>query len=146
MSVYIFLLILIAFISVYIGSDKNNPKKRKYSTVVFFSMLFLIFSLRDYSVGRDLQGYSDVYEMTAGNKWFDASWVWMEPGYVFLMKLGNELGMTFRQFLFFCNFIILFPLAQYIYKYSKDVALSLVIYVCFQFFVLLRKRMESSLS
>ena len=87
MSVYIFLLILIVFISVYIGSDKNNTKKRKYSTVVFFSILFLMFSLRDYSVGRDLQGYSDVYEMTAGNKWFDASWVWMEPGYVFLMKL-----------------------------------------------------------
>ena len=149
MSVYIFLLILIAFISVYIGSDKNNPKKRKYSTVVFFSMLFLIFSLRDYSVGRDLQGYSDVYEMTAGNKWFDASWVWMEPGYVFLMKLGNELGMTFRQLLFFCNFIILFPLAQYIYKYFKDVALSLVIYVCFQFFVFhmsgLRQSMAMSL-
>ena len=63
MSAYIFLLILIAFISVYIGSDKNNTKKRKYSTVVFFSILFLMFSLRDYSVGRDLQGYSDVYEM-----------------------------------------------------------------------------------
>ena len=63
MSAYIFLLILIAFISVYIGSDKNNTKKRKYSTVVFFSILFLMFSLRDYSVGRDLQGYSDVFDL-----------------------------------------------------------------------------------
>lgn len=102
---------------------------------LFCAFLLSIFVLRDYSVGRDIPGYAEIYESAGMQQWFDYDWIYMEPGYVFLMKLCNTLGISFRLFLLILYSILVIPIGVYISKSSKDISLSLIIYVCFQFFV-----------
>ncbi|WP_321438131.1 EpsG family protein [uncultured Bacteroides sp.] len=149
MFIYICLLLIVPVLSFMSGSFRSEDKKRKFFIFSFSFLLFLLFVLRDYSVGRDLHAYKDVYDIAGGNNWFDVSWIYMEPGYVFLMKLGSYLGLSFRLFLCFCYLVIIIPLAFYIHRYSKDIALSIIIYICLHFFIFnmsgLRQSMAMSL-
>lgn len=135
MTPYIILLLIPIWGSVSSNSLNFNNKAKKSFVYVFFVALYFLFILRDVSVGRDLQGYLDAYEQADNYDWFDHSWIYMESGYVFLMKLFSHIGISFRGFLMFCYLLIVIPLASYIYQYSKDVPLSIIIYICFQFFV-----------
>lgn len=115
--------------------NSATDKNRKIIIGLFSFLLLCVFVLRDYSVGRDIPGYTDVYERASLYDWFDSDWIYMESGYVFLMKLCNQIGLSFRVFMLLLYAIFIVPLGIYIYKSSKDLCLSLVIYICFQFFV-----------
>ena len=146
---YIILLSIALLLSFFTKELNENRGMRKSIIFFFFSLLYFLFILRDINVGCDLPGYKKVYEQSMLYEWFDSSWTYMEAGYVFLMKLFTSLGVSFRGFMIMCYMLIVIPLGVYIYRYSKDVSLSLVIYICFQFFVLnmsgLRQSMAMSL-
>lgn len=135
MGIYIVLLLLpfalnLLFFSI---SDKNLQKR--FIVYIYFIFLFCIYILRDFSVGSDIFGYYEIYNAASYHNWFDNSWIYMEPGYVFLMKLFNTLGFSFRFFMAILYLIFIIPLAHFILKFSKDVVLSLIIFTCFTFFV-----------
>lgn len=135
MGIYIGLVIFVLSIS-FIASVWGNPK-RKDNFILFSSCLalFAIYVLRDFSVGRDLPGYYEVYENMQTHTLFDASWIWMEWGFVLLMKLSSLLGLSFRAFLAIVYALVLIPLSIFLKRYSRNVTLSIIIFICFQFFV-----------
>ena len=146
---YLTLLSIAVLLSFFTKEMNDNSRIRKFIVFSFFSLLYLLFVLRDINVGCDMPGYKKIYEQSMLYDWFDSSWTYMEAGYVFLMKLFTSIGATFREFMIMCYLLIVIPLGVYIYRYSKDISLSLVIYICFQFFVLnmsgLRQSMAMSL-
>ena len=146
---YLTLLSIAVLLSFFTKEMNNNSRIRKIIVFSFFSLLYLLFVLRDISVGCDMPGYKKIYEQSMLYDWFDSSWTYMEAGYVFLMKLFTSLGVSFKGFMIMCYLLIVIPLGVYVYRYSKDISLSLVIYICFQFFVLnmsgLRQSMAMSL-
>ena len=135
MSIYIYLIVLVLVASL-MSKVFGNPKhKDTFVLLISGIALFAIYVLRDYSVGRDILGYYEIYDSMHNHVLFDASWTWMEWGYVLLMKLASMLGLSFRGFLAIVYSMILIPLGVFVKRYSQDVTLSVIIFICFQFFV-----------
>ncbi len=115
------------------GKISEKSKKALFLNGVFLVM-YLLYSLRASSVGRDLPGYERVYNMTGGVSFGDFGYVYFENGYILLMKVCHALGMSFQAFMAFVNAIILIPVYLFIKKYSTSPLLSVLIYTCYMFF------------
>lgn len=135
MGIYIGLLVIIIVLSIFINSlEINKEMKKEYFLKIAFLLIFLLYSLRSSSVGRDLPGYERSYFIASTRDWLDYSYVYFEKGYIFLMKICNLIGLSFQEFLVIVNFIILVPIYIFIKKYSKRPFLSVIIYICYIFF------------
>lgn len=135
MGIYIVLLLLPLALNLLFFSISDKNLQKKLIVYIYFIFLFCIYILRDFSVGTDIFGYYEIYNDAGYYDWFDNNWIYMEPGYVFLMKLFNTLGFSFRFFIAILYLIFIIPLAHFILKFSNDVVLSLIIFTCFTFFV-----------
>ncbi len=146
MAIYfgLVILVLVASLVSYIWSNKD--RKSTFVLLVSGIALFAVYVLRDYSVGRDIPGYYEVYDNMSRELLFDASWTWMEWGYVLLMKLCSMLGLSFRSFLGVLYTFILVPLMIFLKRYSKNVTLSIIIFICFQFFVFSMSALRQTLA
>lgn len=135
MEIYVMLLLLVISLSIFISSLKiDRYMKREYFLKIIFLVIFLIYSLRSSSVGRDLFGYKQMYLITSVKEWSDYSYIYFEKGYIFLMKICNFIGLSFQGFLMIVNFLILIPIYIFIRKYSKYPFLSVIMYICYMFF------------
>lgn len=145
--IYLVFLFLSAMISRFVHKDLR--KRGRSFIIIAFIATFLLYSLRASNVGRDLPGYERMYLLSANYKWFDFSYVYFEPGYIILSKLCTSLGMSFQAFLTIVNAIILIPIFFFIWRYSKNAFLSVLIYVCYIFFEFnmtgIRQAMASSI-
>lgn len=133
MEVYFLLLAIIYIVYFFSRFGKSEVRNNKLFLFIVFFLIYLLCVWRDFSIGRDIPGYKEIYEYTDGKSFFDASWTYMEWGYVLLMKLCTYLGLTFRQFFYLIYLIMLAPIGVSIYRYSEDVLLSVIIFVCYQF-------------
>lgn len=112
----------------------DQKKRKAYFLNVIFLLIYLIYSLRATSVGRDLPGYANAYDLTATIAWGDYEYIYFENGYIFLMKLFNELHFSFQGFMAVVNLIVLLPIYIAIKRYSPRPFLSVLVYVCYMFF------------
>lgn len=135
MEIYV---IFLAFIFLYGGATyaliPDEKKRRTYFLNGVFLVMYLIYALRATSVGRDLPGYERAYELTALQAWGDYEYIYFENGYIFLMKLFNELNFSFQGFMAVVNLIILLPIYIAIRRYSQRPFLSVLVYVCYMYF------------
>lgn len=133
--IYFFLIFLILILDLLTKNFIFDREKRN-KTFVFFSFLaiFLICVLRASTVGRDIPGYKEMYEYTALINFSNFDYVYFEKGYVFLMKICNLIGMNFQWFLFVIYLIMLVPIGVFVYKFSREPLLSIIVFVCYMFF------------
>lgn len=134
MTAYLLLLLfiyIIYFISRF--SFHGEEASKRFFLLSSFFAIFLLCVLRDYSVGRDLPTYIDVYERSRSYPFADTSWTHMEVGYVIFMQLCSYIGLSSRLFICFVYFLMLYPIYNTFRKYSHEALLSVIIYVCFQF-------------
>lgn len=135
MLIYIILLAFVLLGGFAVLVPKGNIKKKNiiYLNLAFIA-IFLIYSLRASTVGRDLPGYEEAYELSNVISFARLGIGNFERGYLFLMWICNKLNLSFQWFLTICNAIILVPIYIFIRKYSKNVFLSTIIYICYMFF------------
>lgn len=116
---------------------KLNYNKSKSADTFFlrlsFFLIFLLCALRDYSVGRDIPGYIEVYKLSSQYSFGDCSWIYMEEGYVLLMQICSYIGLSPRMFLVIVYAIMTYPIYYIIKRYSVDYLLSTIIYISYQF-------------
>lgn len=135
MEAYIILLFVI-YISCFLtrlGFRTLKEANNKFLAISFIA-IYVICALRDYSVGRDIYGYIEVYEKAGLFPLMDTTWTYMESGYVILMQLCSSIELSNRTFLCIVYALILYPIYRTIKNYSQDPLLSVIIFVCFQFF------------
>lgn len=145
----IYLVLLVSIIMAYIGIpkiEKDIGKAKKTFVFIAFLLIFLVCVLRKYTVGRDIPGYRQVYLSVYSQIHGDISAFFhsvvsgdygassFEKGYMFLMYLCGCLGLSFQWFLVVCYLIMLIPIAVLINKYSNNVLLSVIVFVCYMFF------------
>lgn len=136
MLVYLGLLLLILFLTLICNQFiKDTKLKNKIITGVSLLAIYLIYVLRDYSVGIDTDAYYYTYEQMKIIPFEDFDSNYMEKGYQFLMKICILAKMDFRMFLVISYTIVIIPLYFFITKYSKNVSLSIIFYICYQFFI-----------
>ncbi|HEP1785528.1 TPA: EpsG family protein [Streptococcus suis] len=135
MTIYVLFLAYILICAVIIYFQKGDPERKNkiFLNYVFIAM-FLLYSLRASSVGRDVPGYERTYGLANVDLFAGLHIGNFEKGYLFLMWICNKLNLSFQWFLTLCNAIILFPIYRYIRKYSQNTFLSVIIYVCYIFF------------
>lgn len=135
MEVYI-VYFAILFLLWAIATGRNRQKTDANFLKFALVLMFFMFVLRDFSVGRDIEGYKDAYEITLDHPFWYFDYVYFENGYLLLCKIFCYLQMPFRVFFVFIYALILVPLYYYLKNHSKDPLFSLIIYYCYQFFVL----------
>lgn len=145
MEIYILYFVFIFLLWVYSINQRRREvvvRCLKASLIV----MFLVFVLRDFSVGRDIPGYKETYEMTSTVSFWDFDYVYFEKGYLLLCKLFNLMDLPFRAFFIFVYAIILIPLYYFFKNHSKDPLFSIIVYYCYQFFVLDMSGLRQSLA
>ena len=145
MAIYIVYFIFIVFMWLLSVRQNRREMVNRYLRICLV-LLFFIFVLRDFTIGRDIQGYKDAYEMTPDYSFWDFEYIYFENGYLLLNKLFNLVHLPFRAFFVFCYAVILIPLYFFFKNHSKDPLFSLIIYYCYQFFVLDMSALRQSIA
>ena len=130
MGVYIGLLLGMFLIRIFFDSSLwGKNRSRKYFLFFSFVLIFLIFALRSYTVGRDVPGYRRAYLDVINHPFLDFDYVYYEKGYQLLSKICGFSGVSWQVFLSIVSALILIPIYVFIKKYSKNVFLSTLIYL-----------------
>ena len=137
MGIYIFQLMLILTVSFVVNNQKNlsQGKKKKIILSISIGLIWLICVLKKYTVGIDVLGYRKIYIMSADWPWFSFSNVYFEKGYTLLMQLFSKNGIDFQIFNAFVYTVIYVPWYFFLKRYSKQPTMSIIIYICYQFWV-----------
>ena len=136
MTIYILLIIYVLALKIAaacIIPDKAKQEQR----ILQFGMLaiFLLLALKGDTVGIDIVGYREQYEISAGVAWADTDYVYFEWGYIQLMKLFSKAGIPFQVFMIAIYGFCMSAYYKFILRYSQNVTLSLLIFICYQFLV-----------
>lgn len=110
------------------GTREIITKRNILTTLLFFSGLFLLLTLRDISVGKDLLEYKVIFEICSRSSFvdlFDLNW---EIGYTIYNKLISLVFNNYRFFLIVTAFVTIFPI--YIF-YAKEKRYSYLLIVLF---------------
>ena len=126
---------IVILLSLELVLSKKNKKSNNIIVNTMCIALYVIYVFRDFSVGIDMPGYEQIYNIYTDIDFSVFDEIYMEDGYIFLMQIFNKLGFSFRGFIACFYLILLLPLRSFILRYSNDVFMSFLIFVCFQFFV-----------
>lgn len=135
MTVYLILIAGILLLPVLADRLLPQEKRERFILDVGMAALFLLLALKKDTVGTDISGYRQQYILSAGMPWQDISYVYFEAGFIQLMKLFSKLGLDFQIFTAFIYGICCSAYREFIRRYSPNVTLSLLIFVCYQFLV-----------
>ena len=137
MSIYIFQLVLILTVSFIVNNQKklSQDEKKEIMLRTSIALIWLICVLKKYTVGIDVPGYRKIYIMSADWPWFSFSNVYYEEGYTLLMQLFSKNGIDFQVFGAFIYTVIYVPWYFFLKRYSKQPTMSIVIFICYQFWV-----------
>lgn len=136
MDIYIGLIVSIFIVSTVV-KQLCADKKKQGKIILIFGMvcIYLLLALKKNTVGVDIKGYQEQYELSRWRAWWDFDSAHFEPGYVLLQKVFSKLGVSFQLYMAILYAVLCLSLYFFIKKYSPNVTLSLLIYICYQFFV-----------
>ncbi len=137
MWMYIGLILVILLASGFFGTlYKGNHEKREKAILLFgIILIFLLLALKKDTIGIDIAGYEEAYEESALHTWLDTDWIYFESGYTILMQFLVFRGVSFQAFTALLYLVLCSALYLFIRTYSKNVTLSLLIFICYQFLV-----------
>lgn len=122
-----YLLIVIVAIQGLFCLKKNN---KTFLFISFFE-LFFISGFRNWNIGNDTLPYVNTFVATFSS--FDLSNFYMEKGYLLFNKVLSLFTENPQSILVVTSFCILSAIFCFIYKYSKFVFLSTLIFVILEF-------------
>ncbi len=121
MYIYYILLFIISFLGFIFFKDGTTPKRNKYFLICSFFLLFLVQSLRKYTVGVDVPTYVEGFYQIRNMPWNDCRLHDWEPLYAYLNKLIGCFTDRYSVLLSAASFIILVGCGYFIYKNSTNV-------------------------
>jgi len=134
----VYILLLLYLFVVWVISNllyKTKAKREKYVLVAVMWAVFLLLALKADSVGIDIQGYKAQYELTENVTWNDWDYVYFEKGYVLLMKIFAKINIPFQIFMALIYGVSCWAIYFFIKAYSRNTTFSLLVFICYQFFV-----------
>lgn len=136
MGIYIGLIIYILLLPLLVTPFcKTAEQKRKAITFLGMTAIFVILALKGETVGYDIAGYKEQYYISAKKSWLDVKYIYFEPGYITLTKCFSKIGASFQLFMVAVYALACSAMYFFIKKYSKNPVFSLIIFICYQFFV-----------
>lgn len=111
-----------------LSSGQVFQKNRIVFTLFAGILLWLIFSLRDISVGSDTINYYERYTKIEKPEFSLISFAGQEWGYDMLQYLCWSIGMSWQVYLAVVSAIIIAPMSLFFHKYSTNVWASFFLY------------------
>ena len=144
MAIYI-VVILIIFFSIPLRLDRDKKLKRCW-LVAIFAILTTISAIRSYHVGIDSIQYKDAFGKIAHLDYSQNNSLRYEIGFFYLVKTITLVSRD-SQLLFIISSLIIIPsVGVFIYRYSKNVAFSSLLYILFNIFFFHMTGMRQSLA
>lgn len=123
--------------------EKREPKKKLFIVMVSIQAI-LISGLRGLSIGADTKNYSDLFWYYKDCSWNEifrsitdfvttGNYNTRDMGYYIFTKLFGTLIPSYRIYLFVVIILFMCGLGMFLYKYSKDICLSYIIFDAFMF-------------
>lgn len=126
---------------------KNNRTRIKiFFCLIIIIQLILILGLRDKNLGRDLVNYRPFFEQCIKYRTKIFKFSRFETGYIWLNIIIGNISRDFNVFLFVVAMLSLIPIGYIICKYSKNVFLSFIIYLAFDFYSFLFSGLRQGIS
>ena len=145
MLVYSVLFIFILLLSLFMPKDTNKQKKI-YLFLCFGSMV-LVAGLRKYTIGIDLvELYAPKYIQICHTSFANLQFVHMEYGYVLFNKLLSLISTDVQLLIFTTSLIIYGSYGYFIYKNSKNVAFSTILFIIISLFFMSMNIIRQELS
>lgn len=136
---YLLLLFISAILPLFIYQPRGLRINRDYSVIikkrntltisVFFVGLFILLTLRDLSVGKDLYTYKSIFESCATTPFKELSNMQWELGYTFYNKIFSLISSNYRAFLVITSILILLPVYFLFIKEKRYCFLLIVLYI-----------------
>ena len=128
MEIYVIILIIIALECILINPSKSKTRKKIF-VIITFGILTIIAAIRDSTVGVDTEQFCNAFEIISQIPLANAFNLRYEEGFVILCKILSYITMN-RQILIVMSSLIIFPMIGFfVYKNSKDVVLSSILYI-----------------
>lgn len=134
MYIYILNLAFISIIGAVIFNNGINKSKNKVFLIMSSIAMILISSLRDTKVGFDTENYISYFNEISKIPLTNIFKFPLEKGYVFLNKIISYISIDSRVFFFIISAFIIYSFSRFIYKNSKNVFLSVILFLCLGFF------------
>lgn len=136
MQLHISLLVLIILLYVFanISNKYNEKSRRKLFLIPIFLLFFIATGLRAFEVGNDTSTYLLFFDKAVSLKWDIIGSNYFEKGYVIYNILISYITQNHRMFIIITSFIFSICTIKFIYNYSKNPFLSLLIYIGLLFF------------
>ncbi|MHA7966131.1 EpsG family protein [Paenibacillus sp. CAU 1782] len=133
MSLYI-LIAFLFFLAAVFEYAVPKIKKSVLWVIILLTPLFILSAFRAPSVGNDSLTYYNSYFIVINEDLFSKSVSSMEIGYVILSRLFGLIGFEYIHLQVLITCFIFIVLAVSIYKYSKNVAFSVYIFITSRMF------------
>lgn len=126
----------------------NKTKFRRAAFCICAAIFFaLLVGLRDLSVGNDTIYNSNIFKWVVTLNWsYDRISSYIEPGYYYLIKFLSLFSKDSRILLMFVAFFTYPVFFWFMYKNSKDVILSTILFVGLQFLAMTLNTMRQSIA
>lgn len=142
-----YLLILLPLLRQALPIKGEVLQKRKQGAMrLFFVILFLMLALRHLTVGRDLGGYSYMFDRISQFGWKEMFSYSIETAYTLLNKAVLLLHGNFRVLLVSVGLLTILPTARQYIKHSEDPILTISLFICMSTFFMLFSGLRQSIS
>ncbi len=129
MLIYYLLIVAIIFFGIFL-----EKKHKKTYAIIVFIMLTLIAGLRKYTIGNDTGNYVSFFNKVIlyGSNIFKTSR--FEVAYVLFNFIISKISSNYTVLLFFAASITNACICQFVYKYSKNMTFSFLLFIVCRFF------------
>ena len=147
MTIYILLIVYVLALYVFSAAVMADRTHRE-TFILRMGMLaiFLLLALKKETVGIDIVGYREQYDLSAIVAWQDTNYVYFEPGYIQLMKVFSKAGLDFQVFAACIYAVCCGAYYRFARRYSRNMTLSLLIFICYQFLVFYTSGLRQALA
>lgn len=146
MLIYL-LLILITIFGSQLFSNKNRDNGIDKSLIVTVIGMFLVFALRNSSVGRDVLGYKQMYLSFSNTSFRDYNIYWTEAGFNILELICcHYLKISWQAFLALVYGFICISYYRFLKNESMDANYSIFIYIMMGYFIFDLSAIRTSLA
>lgn len=128
MFIYVFIIAIILILGIVMRPNQNQKNKKIYLVIVFL-IITIVAAIRSEIVGVDTEQFCNAFETIAMSSLKTALKLRYESGFIIFCKILSWIGNN-SQILIVATSLIIFPtIGFFIYKNSKDVVLSSLLYI-----------------
>lgn len=145
MTIYVCLLLGIILLGISMKPNNSNKRKKIYMIIVSIALI-IVSAIRHYTVGVDTEQYAKAYQIIRNIDFFNYSTLRYEVGFFSICKFLNYFTDNYQALMICTSFFIFGTMGWFIYKNSKDVIMSSILFITLNYYALYMSAMRQAIA